>query len=471
MQTREAAMNPSTPKTEPPPSNQLRKEVSIGCLQKTLVAALLSLTVSTHAEDGKALTANLISSLHDIPAYGATNFIYKKENQPSLKVRLGEPAVIVVATKPEKWGWYQFPSISRWPDGTLEASWAMLADSITSYGKAGSGSAISTDGGKTWQSYSGKLKAVDGLLLLNGDRLQVVTPKAIKTSELHLPSPVGMANENYSKVKQPLYRHSELPPEVQGVCLSRLAKGSTQWVSERAALDDPQALRYSLIDLFPIIWWGDMHNASDGSVIAGIYPGYRLRDDGTTDPKDGVFFYRSTDAGHSWKIQGRIPYQPDLAADAKGAERMGFTEPAYEILADGTFLCILRTTDGLGIGPMYASRSSDLGKTWSKPEVIAPFGVLPKLLKLENGVVVLSSGRPGVQLRFTMDGKVWSDPLELLPIESGKQPDQISCGYTSLLATGPDRFLIIYSDFRHPNEQKESRKAIKVREVSVIPQK
>src|SRR5664279_3490300 len=57
-----------------------------------------------------------------------------------------------------------------------------------------------------------------------------------------------------SKEKQPLYRHSDLPPEVQGVCLSRLAIGRTQWISERAALDDPQALRYSLIDLFPIIW-------------------------------------------------------------------------------------------------------------------------------------------------------------------------------------------------------------------------
>ena len=464
-------MNPATPKTEPPPSTQLRKAVSGGSLQKALVAALLSLTVSTLAEDNKALATNVNSSLHGIPAYGATNLIYKKENRPSLKVQLGEPAVVVVATRPEKWGWYQFPSISRWPDGTVAASWGMALDSIVSYGSNASGDAISTDGGKTWQPFSGKSKAIGGLLLPNGDRLQVVTPKAIKTSELRLPKPVEAANENYSNVKQPLYRHSELPPAVQGICQSRLAKGSTRWVSERAALDDPQALRYSLIDLFPIIWWGDMHLASDGSVIAGIYPGFRLRDDGTADPKGGVFFYRSTDAGHSWKIQGRIPYQPDLAADPKGAERMGFTEPAYEILADGTFLCVLRTTDGLGIGPMYASRSSDLGKTWSKSEVIAPFGVLPKFLKLENGVVVLSSGRPGVQLRFTTDGKVWSEPFEMLPHEGEKEPDQISCGYTSLLATGPDRFLIIYSDFRHLNEQKEPRKAIKVREVIVIPQR
>ena len=45
----------------------------------------------------------------------------------------------------------------------------------------------------------------------------------------------------------------------------------------------------------------------------------------------------------------------------------------------------------------------------------------------------------------------------------------VSCGYTSLLATGPDRFLIIYSDFKYKNAAGEIRKAIKVREVIVRP--
>jgi hypothetical protein len=297
----------------------------------------------------------------------------------------------------------------------------------------------------------------------------VLTPKAIKTSELRLPRPADQTGDTYSKAKQTLYRLSELPPEVQGVCLSRIAKGQTKAVSERAVLDDPQALRYSLYDLFPIVWWGDLRVARDGSVIAGIYPGYRLRDDGSVDPKGGAFFYRSTDAGRSWKIQGRIPYQPDLAADPRGGERMGYTEPAFEILADGRFLCVARTTDGIGNGPMYASRSQDLGRTWSRPEVIARSGVLPRLLRLANGVIVLSSGRPGVQLRFCADGggKTWTEPLELLPY--AREKEQVSCGYTSLLATGPDRFLIIYSDFKYPTPAGKLRKAIEVCEVIVTP--
>jgi hypothetical protein len=392
----------------------------------------------------------------------------RQPGKRALKVRLAAPVVVAVASRPEKWGFFQFPTLARWEDGTLAASWHLAADSIVSYGSGMSGSAISRDGGKTWTDPDGN-KGITGLLLPNGDRIQVLTPKAIKTSELRLPKAAGVVGETYSKATKTLYRLSELPPEVQGVCLSRIARGQTRAVPERAFLDDPQALRYSLHDLFPIVWWGDLHVARDGSALAGIYPGYRLRDDGSLDPKCGVFFYRSTDAGRSWKVQGRIPYQPDLTADPKGAERAGFTEPAFEILADGTFLCVARTTDGIGIGPMYASRSGGMGRTWSRPEVIAPSGVLPRLLRLANGVLVLSSGRPGVQLRFCADGQgdTWTEPVELLPYANEK--DQVSCGYTALLASGPDRFLIIYSDFKYLTSAGEVRKAIKVCEVTVTP--
>jgi hypothetical protein len=408
---------------------------------------------------GTALAAQAGTQRLDLAQAGA---------KTSLAVQMAEPVVVAVATRPEKWGFFQFPGLARWEDGTLAAGWSMAADSIVSYGTGQSGSAVSRDGGKTWTNPTGKT-GITGLLLPNGDRIQVRTPKAIKTSDLSLPAPAGQTGDTYSKARQTLYRLSELPPEVQGVCLVRVAKEQTNSTAERALLDDPQALRYSLYDLFPIVWWGDLHVARDGSVIAGIYPGFRLREDGSVDPKGGIFFYRSTDSGRSWKIQGRIPYQPDLAADPRGEERMGFTEPAFAILADGSFLCVVRTTDGIGNGPMYASRSRDLGRTWSRPEVIARSGVLPRLLRLVNGVIVLSSGRPGVQLRFCADGKgtAWSEPVELLPYANDK--DTVSCGYASLLATGPDRFLIIYSDFKYPTTAGELRKAIKVREVTVAP--
>ncbi|HCS21748.1 MAG TPA: hypothetical protein DIW47_14520 [Bacteroidetes bacterium] len=213
-----------------------------------------------------------------------------------------------------------------------------------------------------------------------------------------------------------------------------------------------------------------MHVAADGSIIAGIYPGFYLNEKGKVDPS-GVFFYRSTDEGHTWKIQGRIPYDPDLKADPNGNKRLalGFTEPGFEILSDGTFICVLRTTDGLGDSPMYISRSTDMGVTWTRSEPFIRAGVLPRLLQLNNGVIVLASGRPGVQLRFCIDGKgeKWTDPFEMLPFKNEK--DEVSCGYTEMLATGPDRFMLIYSDFKYQNPAGEIRKAIKVREIIVTP--
>jgi hypothetical protein len=184
-----------------------------------------------------------------------------------------------------------------------------------------------------------------------------------------------------------------------------------------------------------------------------------------------VFFYRSIDNGHSWKLQGRIPYEPDLANDPNGAKRMalGFTEPGFEVLSDGTFLCVLRTTDGLGNSPMYLSHSADQGKTWTKPKAFTPTGVLPQLLQLKNGVTVLASGRPGMQLRFSFksNGEKWTDPFEMLPYEGEK--DAVTCGYPDLLATGPDSFLLIYSDFRYQTPDHEIRKAIKIRQITVTP--
>uniref|UniRef100_UPI003B3B6F12 hypothetical protein n=1 Tax=Spirosoma sp. TaxID=1899569 RepID=UPI003B3B6F12 len=118
-------------------------------------------------------------------------------------------------------------------------------------------------------------------------------------------------------------------------------------------------------------------------------------------------------------------------------------------------------------------RSYDQGRSWTKPLAIAPAGALPRLLRLANGVTVLASGRPGVQLRFTKTGgsQDWTDGFEMLPYESTRMELQylVSCGYTGILATGPDRFLVIYSDFRYKNEPDQERKAIKIREVTVTP--
>src|SRR5690606_32999992 len=150
---------------------------------------------------------------------------------------------------------------------------------------------------------------------------------------------------------------------------------------------------------------------------------------------------------------------------------LGWTEPASEILQDGSYLSVIRTTDGLGSSPMYYSRSTDQGKSWNKPTAFTKAGVLPKLKQLDNGALVLASGRPGLQIRIALDeeGEEWSDPFEMLHWLEGVDGNTLTCGYRELLQTGKDKFLMIYSDFQYKTSTGEIRKAIKTREITVKP--
>ena len=441
----------------------------------TIIGCHTSKTSSADVSNAQTISEKAQSPVQfaaGIPAYNETSYRYKRGNKELATITFKEPVVVSVAEKPEKWGFFQFPNIGRDKSGNIAVKWNLAADAIESYGVNHFGSAVSNDGGKSWT-----IKPTDEFPefteLPNGDLLTILTPKPIKVEELKLPPAIGRGQDTYARQPYSFYKLHDLPESRQGVFQKRLEKGTGTWKEEQAPLHDPRAARYTFRGLFPVLFWGDLRVAKDNSVIAGIYPGFYIGDDGIVSPKSGVFFYRSDDNAKTWKIQGRILYDIDTKYDSLAYKRMGFTEPAFDIMPDGSFLTISRTTDGIGMGPMFTSRSTDQGKTWSRPVAMAPSGVLPRLITLENGVTVLSSGRPGVQLRFSTDGKgqTWTDPFEMLPYKDSEGNvnvnSQVSCGYTGLIPTGPDRFLIVYSDFKFETPIKEIRKAIKVREIIV----
>ncbi|MBI5281612.1 MAG: exo-alpha-sialidase [Candidatus Solibacter usitatus] len=383
------------------------------------------------------------------------------------RVVVSDPTLVAEApAEVRRWGYYQFPTLDRAAGGRILLTFHVHPDSARSYGLAADvpNRGISSDNGRTW-TLTSSTEPAPGIKLPNGDRLRIVTPKAVPAGELRLPAPVGTRAGTYGNLPYVYYRLDELPEMLRGVPLARLAKGAESWSDERAALDDPAALRYTVEGVFPVVWWGDVRVAPDRSLLAVVYPG---RMAGPHFKHCHAFCYRSTDHGRTWKVQGRILYEPDPVADPKAASRDGFSEPAFEILRDGSLLCVLRTTDGLGVGPMFYTRSGDMGKTWSRPQAFTPTGVLPRLLRLGNGTLVLSSGRPGVDLRFSFDGRgeKWSEPHKLVPISSGNaQAD--SCGYTSLLPLSDSSLLVAYSWFQRPAADGTPRKAILVRRVDI----
>ncbi len=98
------------------------------------------------------------------------------------------------------------------------------------------------------------------------------------------------------------------------------------------------------------------------------------------------FVLTSHDKGRSWR------YLSTIAAPKPGnGVGEGFVEPALTRLADGRLLCILRTGH---FYPLYASWSSDGGKTWTAPvETGLDRGCDPCLLTLADGRVALSWGQ------------------------------------------------------------------------------
>lgn len=379
------------------------------------------------------------------------------------RVDIGDPVLVVEGpATARRWGPYQFPRIWQDAAGNAVVFVHVEADAVESYGKPLQ-AFVSMDGGASWRSDPKAADRAYGLRLPGGDYLQSATTAPLPVDVTRLPKPAGQLRA-YGDAYT-FYRLADLSDEMRLIFFNRFPTGGTSWRRESTALTDPDGLRGVVRGTLPRIWWGDMRIARDGSLLAVVYPAYQ---EATGPLYMQAACYRSTDKGHNWRLQGRIPYRFDGTADPRGAERNGYSEPALEILKDGSLFVVLRTTDALGIGPMYSSRSNDLGRTWTTPRAFTPTGVMPRLLLLGNGTLVMTSGRPGVDLRFSFDGRGehWSEPRRLVPADASK-PQADSCGYTDLLPLDRDTFLLVYTWFNRPGADGRPHKAVLTRRITV----
>jgi hypothetical protein len=159
----------------------------------------------------------------------------------------------------------------------------------------------------------------------------------------------------------------------------------------------------------------------------------------------------SDDNGRSWQRHG-------LIAHAKDGDSIR-AEPSLVEAPSGELACLLRSTDQRQ-RPLHITHSRDGGRTWEPTRELFPFGVMPQTLRLGNGVIVATFGRPGVHLALSEDpaARQWSRSLGIAAN---------SCGYTRLLALDEHSFLIAYSDFHWPAANGKLARAILVRKVEV----
>ena len=387
-----------------------------------------------------------------------------------MKTGFGQPVVAAVSAIDEnRWGFHQFPALSRLPDGNILLMWADAADASETHGQPAP-ALVSSDQGRTWNPFTGQPAPRRPHFTISEifDGEYLVMPSQpyfnVVTNRISLPDPVSVANV-YGK--RMCYRVDDLPATVHDyyrhIPAQRWSPSTRQWQNDRVTYDLNGLLAWKRegSDLLPRTFF-ERSLLKHGREL--LYADYRAQyslPDGRVTPKGGSHLMVSNDNGHTFLRRSTI------AADLAGNDLYG--EPHLAPTSDGRLVCVIRKTDQVQ-KPMAITWSSDNGQTWTPVHELFEFGVWPCIIRLECGTMVLSYGRPGVHLRFdsTGSGEHWSDPATLIE-GSHREVTRHSCGYTSLLPVSDHAFLIAYSDFNHLDATGSRRKAILVQPVTVTP--
>lgn len=130
-------------------------------------------------------------------------------------------------------------------------------------------------------------------------------------------------------------------------------------------------------------------------------------------------------------------------------EAEGYCEPDLLDLGGGHVLCALRTQGHEVYSEMYACHSYDYGRTWSAPEVMSPYGVLPRLCRLTDGTILCASGKWDIFIvQSNDDGKTWSEPF--IVTENKGRWDRGPSGYNTIVETAPGEILLVYDTTDDP---------------------
>jgi hypothetical protein len=384
-----------------------------------------------------------------------------------MKISLNDPIIVSQAPPDLKsWGPWQFPLLQRLEDGRLLLEYHREEDSAKAYGLP-AGQAVSDDDGANWQELAAPGIA-SGLRLPDGSLLRALQRQSLPTNGLQLPDPLAYVQSSYD-ISYTYYRKNELPPELrEGWWFRRKLAGQSNWVEEQAVVEVPGELGYATegVFVFPHFEQDRIHLAPDGGLLATLYGLPQMKNGRVVVRRFLATLVKSSDNGRTWKLISTIPYQPDMNADPLWDSRDGFTEPQITYLPDNSMFLLLRTTDGNGVGPLYATCSRDDGRTWEKPWVFDQLGVWPQLLTLQNGVTLVSYGRPGLFLRAAGDrsARMWSETITVVPPGIIGQD---TCSYSDLIALSDHEALIAYSDFNVPNPEGLPCKTILVRKIVI----
>ena len=144
-----------------------------------------------------------------------------------------------------------------------------------------------------------------------------------------------------------------------------------------------------------------------------------------------VIVVRSSDQGRTWLYQGTVTHEHEDPNPELPGMFPGFNESSIAPLANGQLLCIMRSQGShypSEYRPLYVSWSDDMGKTWTKPVPTRPhlMNIRPALITLDNGVLAVVYGRPGVHVAFSTDnGHTWGNRVSFSHLKVGAITNQV----------------------------------------------
>lgn len=436
------------------------------------------------------------------------------DTRQDIRIQLGGRQVLFVAPDNEaalSWGVYGCPDMYREADGSLVVHDDGHEDSYDDHAAAQVPAVTlrSVDNGKSWTPYVRPNEGIFGHLreaygapnkvfhLPDGARVQFLPVKApVDLDQLGVrPRSISMSPNEFGL--QGLYRQGDLPPAACAFEARYWPAGAAAPEVAEACFDVPDWVFDATIkaktgtgmwpDVTPNfaplmagnsgLYHGPggqeaMAVAPDGSWLTAII--HRVGCERNSHRCHELLCVASTDQGRTWRTRGTII--------PRGNTRFGATNEFSMIRLGGEILCVSRLDHATVYDPhcqTALARSTDNGHTWSVPELVASTSVTPHLVRLDNGIVALVYGRPGVHVRFSADKcRTWSAPTSLIgrtleqELAAGRDvatamfSDMPSYSNTRVAVTGPDRFLVLYTDFKYGASG--HGKAILVQEVVAV---
>ncbi len=428
-----------------------------------------------------------------------------------MKLKMGKEILICQGMRPEEhlWGPYQFPLPYNLGD-RLVVSVHVEEDTIQHFGLPQRWFE-SRDQGEHWKEVDPSLAAECGLMLPNGDRIYFPPESGYSLKNKYTFPSQGMLTPGYDFTKQAeegtmpfpdgmtgwwggttirAYNADRLPPSLakKEWTAKRIPAGQTEAVEEKVPVDWPYLTRvvfnsdYVLKPIFPR---GTPKLGPDGAVWISAYSG-----EGHLNPENGQYspyysaeLFRSTDNGHSFYQHAHMEYP----ADGKEYPYLsgGFSDSDFAWMPDGSMVWFFRSawygSTGWEWAPMYRSRSTDGGHTWSKPEKFAFTGILPRLCPLKCGTTLICYARPGIFIQASLNdsGTEWSEPLVAMTPDDRSHLANIhidqpcfhewdgACNNPELLPIDDHTALLFYSDFYYPDAEGVKRKSILCRRITV----